>query len=203
MEARCARIDLIRSQLNFGVRLAHGSRLTHSCVTLPALVDLLRQYLAGEVTLETVHAYLLPVLTADSLHVAESDSTAWDTDHQSERLFWRLVYVVEAEPADGAGLVAPLQRILGCLDTTRSAASTFELLPLLLDQPRFCSIVRKHEAGPISRTGFLSAIAESGYPEHIKLWLQHASSDALAVLCSRLESGLYDLAAAAFEAPPA
>jgi hypothetical protein len=55
----------------------------------------------------------------------------------------------------------------------------------------------------ISRTGFLSVVAESGYPEHVKLWLQHAPPSALERLRERLEAGRYDEVAAAFGAPPA
>jgi hypothetical protein len=77
------------------------------------------------------------------------------------------------------------------------------LFAVIVDQPRLCMIIRRHHAGTISRTGFLSVIAESGYPDHIKLWLEHASSTVLERLCSRLEAGAYDVAAAAFEVPPA
>jgi hypothetical protein len=96
-----------------------------------------------------------------------------------------------------------MRRIIASLDRTRSAATTHELLPLVIDQPRFCTIVRKYRAGHVSRVGFLSVIAESGYPSHVKLWLQHASPTTLETLCERLEADGYDEVAASFEAPPA
>ena len=39
--------------------------------------------------------------------------------------------------------------------------------------------------------GFLSVVAESGYPPHVKLWLEHAGPDALTRLCERLDAGEY------------
>ena len=95
-----------------------------------------------------------------------------------------------------------MSRIVDALARTSSAELTHELLPVVLDQDRLCTVVAKHRAGIISRTGFLSVLAECGYPDHVKLWLQSASHDALGSLCDRLVGHQYDLVAAAFEAPP-
>jgi hypothetical protein len=46
-------------------------------------------------------------------------------------------------------------------------------------------------------------VAESDYPAHVKLWLQHASPVALERLCVQLGADRYDAVAAGFEAPPA
>ena len=94
------------------------------------------------------------------------------------------------------------QRVIECLARTGSAAATFELLPIVTDQDRFCTIVGRHVRGVISRTGFLSVLAESGYPPHVKLWLEHAEPVHLARLCERLEHGEYDAVMAAFERKP-
>jgi hypothetical protein len=64
-------------------------------------------------------------------------------------------------------------------------------------------IAQKHRAGIISRTSFLSMVAESDYPPHVKLWLQHAPSPALERLCAQLSADAYDAVAAGLEAPPA
>ena len=82
------------------------------------------------------------------------------------------------------------------------AADVLELLPIVVDQERFCAIVAKHIAGVISRTGFLSVVAESGYPAHVKLWLQHAGRGALARLCARLDDCEYAAVAAMLERAP-
>ena len=170
---------------------------------LAELAELLRSYAVGTATLATVHERLRPVLLEDPLDVAGSDPLPWQTDPDDERLFWRLVYLVESGDEDSQRFRDRMRRIVASLDRIRSAAITHELLPLVIDQPRFCSIVRKHREGAVSRTGFLSVIAESGYPAHIKLWLQHASPVALERLRARLEDGEYDVVAAGFDTPPA
>ena len=158
------------------------------------------------------------VLAADALGAERSDSAPWDVAPDEARLFWRLVYLFEAEDdvedgeggegrdGDGAGAAEQrrlARRLVECLARTESAAVTFELLPILTDQERFCTIVGKHARGVISRTGFLSVLAESGYPPHVKLWLERAEPTHLARLCERLEQSAYDEVADAFERRPA
>jgi hypothetical protein len=172
-------------------------------MNLSDLADLLRGYATGTITLDSVHERLRPLLAADPLDVSASDSRRWLTGHDDERLFWRLVYLAESGDEDTPRFRDRMRRIIASLDRTWSAATTHELLPLVIDQPRFCIIVRKYRAGHVSRVGFLSVIAESGYPGHVKLWLQHASPTTLETLCERLEADGYDAVAAAFEAPPA
>jgi hypothetical protein len=172
-------------------------------VTLEELTELLRTYATGSTTAAMLHERLLPVLLDDPLDIAASNATPWEAGHEAERLFWRLVYLVESDDEDSPRTRDRARRIVATLDRTGSAATTHELLPIIVDQPRLCTIVRKHQAGNVTRTGLLSVIAESGYPDHIKLWLQHASLPALERLCARLEASEYDLVAAAFEAPPA
>ena len=164
---------------------------------------MLKDYAASEITLRVVHERLRPVLLADPLDIALADAGPWDVAPHDERLFWRIVYLIEAAPEDSPTLSESLARIVDCLARTFSAEMTHELLPILLDQDRLCTVVAKHRARIISRTGFLSVLAECGYPDHIKLWLQVASHDALERLCSQLGAHQYDLVAANFEAPPA
>ena len=172
-------------------------------MTLAELATLLDRYASGEVALTVVHDQLRPLLVNDPLDVAESDPSPWLKGPEQERLFWRLVYHVETTDADTPAFRDEVRRIIVSLERTRSAATTHELLPVLIDQRRLCIIARKYRAGQVSRTGFLSVIAESGYPGHIKLWLQHAPAAALETLCQRLEAGDYDVVANGFEAPPA
>ena len=189
------------------------SPATFDRVELPELISILREYATGDLPIDALHARLLPVIASDPLDVESSDARRWDAGHDDERLFWRLVYLVESnheagsalrvDGEDGSGLRADIRRIVACVDDTRSAATTHELLPVILDAPRLCQIVEKHRAGVVTRTGFLSVIAESGYPEHVKLWLQHASSVALGRLCAQLEADEYAAIALGFESPPA
>ena len=172
-------------------------------MTLAELADQLRAFAAGLTTRDALQAQLAPVLAADPLDVAESDSTPWDHAHHDARLFWRLVYLFETEEAEEEDELRRLAgRVVDCLARTNSAATTFELLPVIADQERFCAIADKHVRGVISRTGFLSVVAESGYPAHLKLWLQHAGPRALARLCERLGAGDYATAAASMERAP-
>ena len=168
---------------------------------LPELISILREYEAGDLPIDEVRARLLPVIQSDPLDVTCSDAERWDAGHDDERLFWRLVYLVEDEGA-GPELRDAVRRIVACLDDTRSAATTQELLPVILDAARFGAIVEKHRAGVVTRTSFLSVVAESGYPDHVKLWLQHASPVALERLCAQLHAGAYAEIAAGFETPP-
>lgn len=185
------------------------------------LADLTRQlgaFADGTATHAELQRWLDAVLSADALGVERSDSAPWDDAPDDARLFWRLVYLFEgAEGGGGDGGEEPAsaptpealgrrrlaQRVLDCLARTGSAAATFELLPIITDQDRLCTIVARHTRGIISRTGFLSVLAESGYPPHVKLWLEHAEPPHLARLCDRLERGEYDEVSAAFESKPA
>jgi hypothetical protein len=172
-------------------------------VELRELAELLREYASGMIPLATIHERLLPVLADDPLDVAASDPAPWERAPDDARLFWRLVYLFESSDSDDADLRDRARRIIACLDATTSAGTTHELLPMILDAPRFCTIVQKHRTGIVSRTGLLSMVAESGYPAHVKLWLQHASPVALARLCAQLGADEYDAVAAGFEVPPA
>ena len=169
---------------------------------LRELVELLREYAVGTIPLATIHERLGPVLAEDPLDVSASDAEPWERAPDDARLFWRLVYLIESADEDSPDLRDRARRIVASLDATASAGTTHELLPVILDAPRLCTIVEKHRAGVVSRTSFLSVVAESGYPAHVKLWLQHASSSALERLCARLDGDAYDAVAAAFEAPP-
>jgi hypothetical protein len=162
----------------------------------------LRDYAASAISLEVVHERLRPVLLEDPLDITLTDAAPWDAAPHDTRLFWRVVYLIETEAEDTASLREAMSRIVECLARTSSSELTHELLPMLLDQSRLCTVISKHRAGIISRTGFLSVLAECGYPDHIKLWLQSASHDALGLLCGRMEAHQYDVVAQSFETPP-
>lgn len=172
-------------------------------MTLADLAEHLRAFAVERITRDQLQEQLAPVLAADPLDVTKSDSTPWDHAHHDARLFWRLVYLFETEEAEEEDELRRLAgRVVECLACTGSAATTFELLPMIADQERLCMIATKHVAGVISRTGFLSVVAESGYPAHLKLWLRHAGPVALARLCQRLVAGDYATVAASMERAP-
>jgi hypothetical protein len=172
---------------------------------MASLYDLalrLQAFATGEIERDAVEAWLDSLLAADPLGAESNDDAPWEHDHDEERLFWRLAYLVESSDADDDALRRTAGRLVTCLSSTASPADTFELLPILLDQDRFCAIVEKHRRGVISRTGFLNVLAESGYPAHAKLWLAHADGDALDALCERLAAGEYGAVARMLERAP-
>jgi hypothetical protein len=170
-------------------------------VTLDELRPLLLRFIQRELDLAALHAWIGPILAADSLDVADSPHGPWEAAPEDARLFWRLVYHVEVA-VDEEVVRADAARIMGCLESTRDASLTYELLPLLFDQSRLETIVRRHLAGIISRTGFLNVITESGYPAHVKLWLEHAEPAALGQLAAWLAGGAYREVADAMERKP-
>jgi hypothetical protein len=171
-------------------------------VSLQDLTTQLRRFTSAEIGLVALQEWFNPILSADSLNVEESDESPWLHAADDTRLFWRLVYLFESGGEEEA-LRVDAERIVTCLESTRDAAVTYELLPLILDQDRLTTIVTKHLSGTISRTGFLSVVAESGYPAHVKLWLERAPAQALLRLADLLSGGAYADAARALERAPA
>jgi hypothetical protein len=171
-------------------------------VTLSELAHLLREFAAGALARDELQERFTPVLLADPLDVEESDDLPWRASPRETQLLWRLIYLFESDYPGETEHRQMAGRIVRCLESTRDAEATLEMLPLVLDQPRFCSIAGKYLAGVISRTGFLSVLAESGYPPHVKLWLEHAGPAAVERLCAWLGEGAYETAVSAFESPP-
>lgn len=173
---------------------------------MPGLFDLaakLDGFAAGTTTWGELDAWIEAVTSSDPLDVTRSPSTEWDTAPDEERLFWRWVYWIEATPSADPERRRVARRFLTCLASTGSAAVTLELLPMVLDQDRLCTIIDRHVHGIITRVSLLSMIAESGYAPHAKLWLEHAGTDALRALCGALERGDYAWVARALERAPA
>jgi hypothetical protein len=172
---------------------------------VPSLFDLaaqLQQFAAGELPRADLDAWLVAALAADPLGVRASDARPWEESPDEERLYWRLVYLYETTDAADEALCALTRRLLDCLAATGSAADTFELLPLVSDQPRLCGIVEKHARGVVSRTGFLNVVANAGYAPHAKVWLAHADAAALAGLCERMTAGAWGEVARMLERAP-
>jgi hypothetical protein len=194
-----ALVDLRRIDAGRAPTLEHEDR----ALKLDALINRLDAFARAQISLAVIQRELRPVLAADPLDITVSDDAPWAASPAEERLFWRLVYLIETSNDDAPFAPVLAGRLIECLARTASPQITHELMPVMMDQDRLCEIVGRHQREIISRTGFLSVVTESGYPAHIKLWLQHASTDALGELCERLATGRYDLVAAGFNAPPA
>ena len=171
-------------------------------MTLGELTQLLREFADGALARDQLQERFTPVMLSDPLAVEESDDLPWRASARDTQLLWRLLYLFESDYPEEPEHRAMAGRIVRCLESTGAAEGTLELLPLVLDQPRLCSIAGKYRRGVISRTGFLSVLAESGYPPHVKLWLEYATPQAIERLCGWLETGAYAAARLAFESPP-
>lgn len=171
-------------------------------MNLADLTARLRLFAGDQLSLKALRESFIPALEADPLDVARSDATPWDRAPEDERLYWRLLHLFDTAPDSDEMTLRRLATRLVLAVEHAGSATTLELLTLVLDQDRFCAIVRKHSAGIISRTSFLSVIAESGYPEHAKLWLKHAGADALDALCASMESADYAGTASMLERAP-
>ncbi len=171
-------------------------------MNLADLTARLRLFAAEEISLKKLRESFMPALEADPLDVTQSDATPWDRAPEDERLYWRLLHLFDTAPDDDEPTMRRIATRLVLAAEHAGSATTLELLTLVLDQDRFCAIVRKHSMGVISRTSFLSVIAESGYPDHAKLWLRHAGADALAALCASMESADYARTAEMLEQAP-
>lgn len=171
-------------------------------MTLAELVAHLRRFADAELSLAGLRVAFLPALHADPLGAERSDARPWAERPDDTRLVWRLIHLFDtADDTHEARLRAQAARLAHAVDDAGSA-TTLELLRVLLDQERLCTIVERHARGVVSRTGFLSVVAESGYPAHVKLWLAHADPAALARLCDRLARGRVAEAAAMVERAP-
>jgi hypothetical protein len=172
-------------------------------LTLAGLSELLTTFAAGETTLHEVRARFAPLVAADPLGSERCDPEPWEDDgHHDQRLLWRLVHLFEHEIEEELTARRLAAHVVRCFSRTGSADVTFELLPLLRDQERLSGIVVKHRDGIISRTGLLNVISASGYPPHVKVWLEHASLAALERLMAMLSAEAYDLVAETLEQAP-
>lgn len=170
-------------------------------MSLDDLMAHVGRFARGELGLDALLDLLTPVLAADPLDVEQSEAGPWEHAAHETRLFWRVVYLLETGRGEEE-LRRIGARVVACFASTRDAEVTYELLPLVLDGDRLATIVRKHLAGTISRTGFLNVVTESGYPSHAKLWLEHAPPDALRRLPEWLAAGAYLEVARALERRP-
>jgi hypothetical protein len=162
-------------------------------VSLSALLEDVRAFAQGRVSLSELQQTWLPDLVAP---VPVNDRDELSSPAENDRaLFWQLVWLFESD-AEETRHRERARRVVACMDQTGNAATTLSLLPVIVDQDRFCGVVAKHRTGVVSVTGLRSVIAESRYDSAIKRWLAHASPSAIVAFCEKLQGEHY---AAAFE----
>lgn len=173
---------------------------------MPGLYDLasrLQAFADGTLERAALDAWCAGVLGGEPLGAKAGTAEAdWSASAEEERLYWRLLYLLETTGLPDEALRPLVARVLACLGATGSAGDTLELLPLVADAPRLCAIVAKRASGVVSRTGFLNVVANASYPAHVKLWLERAGPQALATLCTAMTDGAWGDVARAVERVP-
>jgi hypothetical protein len=169
-------------------------------VSLSALLDEVRAFAEGKVSLKDLQRAWLPELIAPA--PAEIPDPEAATASADFALFWQLVWLFESG-ADEARHREHARRIMACMDQTASATTTVALLRLIVDQDRFCGVVSKHLAGAVSLTGLRSVISESRYDPVVKKWLTVASPSAIMELGENLQGEHYAAVGELISRPPA
>ena len=79
------------------------------------------------------------------------------------------------------------ENVQDLLDGTSSAEAVERLLELVAERARVLEIARKHAQGAITRTSFLSFVAEQRWPESVRRRMAALSPADLASLVAALE----------------
>ncbi|MFN2637434.1 MAG: hypothetical protein ABR585_10440 [Gemmatimonadaceae bacterium] len=98
--------------------------------------------------------------------VLTTEPVAWESDEQ--RLMHHVSERVDVASGDPGRLVSLAQNVQGLLKTASSNDSVELLLELVAERERVLGILRKYAQGTISRTAFLSFLAEQHWPELVR-----------------------------------
>lgn len=144
--------------------------------------DLARQlstFVRGESSLEELRRWMTQVLVP-----AEVPSPSED-----RLLVARIAFLIEDESLnedEHCALAGALSRVLqGPLPSERVLAA----IPLLAKGERLHSVIQAVEAGKMTRTSFLSFVAESRLSTPVKQWLTRASTNQVRELSMALQCG--------------
>lgn len=109
------------------------------------------------------------------------------TESEDQRLVRRISERVDVASADSARLLRLARDVQDLLDGTSSAEAVERLLELVAERARVLEIARKHAQGAITRTSFLSFVAEQRWPESVRRRMAALSPADLASLVAALE----------------
>jgi hypothetical protein len=138
----------------------------------------LSQLAQGVLDLDEMRRRFAPAITGGDL---------FGTGNEGD-LIASVAFALEDESIDEEAHRLQAGRLAAALDSPLSNEEILVLLPLILGSPRLCSVLSKLEAGTVSRTGYLSFIAESPYGSEAKRWLLAASMPALRELGQMLQN---------------
>jgi hypothetical protein len=112
----------------------------------------------------------------------------WPVDsHRDQWLVRRVAERIDAAGGDDSAIVALAGAIERLLSHATSDESVELLLDLVVQRERFLSVARKYLAGTISRTNFLSFVAEQRWPDAIRRRVSTMPDPELTRLASTLE----------------
>lgn len=120
-----------------------------------------------------------PILVASEVPASSADSP----------LITRIALLIEDESLTEAQHRVLARTLSHALGGPLSSERVLALIPLLAKAERFRDIVRAVQAGRMSRTAFLSFLAESRFPQAIKDWLTRAELSRVEDLASAVSAG--------------
>lgn len=115
------------------------------------------------------------------------EPVAWESDEQ--RLIRSISERVNAAGGDGTRLLMLARDVHSLLEGASSNEAVELLLELIAERERVLGVIRKHVQGTITRTAFLSFVAEQPWPERVRRRMAALSPADIARLATALEEG--------------
>jgi len=119
--------------------------------------------------------------------VLTTEPAAWESEEQ--RLVRSISERVDVASGDVTRLLRLARNIHTLVEDASSNRTVELLLELIAERERVLGIIRKHAQGTITRTGFLSFVAEQRWPESVRRRVAALSQADIASLATALEDG--------------
>jgi hypothetical protein len=149
------------------------------------LLSQLEAFAEGRLPLAALRQWFTPFLADESV------LSSRDPD-----VFFDLIFLFEDESLSEHTHFINARRLIRAARDVKAHATLSELIPLITDQDRLCTIIERNQTGIISRTSFISAISGSRYHPTLKQWLIHADPGLLEPFCTALSNENYRVVAA-------
>ncbi|MCC6930037.1 MAG: hypothetical protein IT359_13725 [Gemmatimonadaceae bacterium] len=115
------------------------------------------------------------------------DPGVWESDDQ--RLVRSISERVDVASGDDTRLLTLARDVRSLLDEASSNEAVELLLELIAERERVLGIIRKYAQGEITRTSFLSFVAEQRWPESVRHRMSALSAAGVMSLATALEAG--------------
>lgn len=119
--------------------------------------------------------------------VLTTEPVAWESEDQ--RLVRGISERMDVASGDAIRLVTLARSVQSLLDNASSNEAVELLLELIAERERVLRILRKYAEGTITRTGFLSFVAEQRWPASVRRCVTALSSADIASLATALQAG--------------